>query len=78
VKKDFMGFGKPKKKPRRQLSGAAKMRQSGKHPILLGVTPEDLELLRQAAALERRPVAQFVVFHSLAAAAVLLSKNLNP
>jgi uncharacterized protein (DUF1778 family) len=56
------------KKKQKQLSGSAKMYRLGKKPILLWVTPEELEVIRAAAAGERRPVAQFVVYHSLQAA----------
>lgn len=57
-----------KKQKRKQLSGGAKMKAAGKKAILLGVTPEQLEVLRRAAAVELRPVSQFVVYYALKAA----------
>lgn len=49
-------------------SGGAKLKAAGRHPILLGVSADQLTMLRKAAAKELRPVTQFVIFHALAAA----------
>lgn len=64
----------PRKK-RKQLSGAAKMKLYGKKPIMLGVLPDQVQKLRTAAALELRPVSQFVAFHALVAAEAILKSN---
>ena len=53
------------KKKRKQLSGGAKMKASGKKAILLGVTPEQFDKIKLAASLEMRPVTQFVMFYSV-------------
>jgi uncharacterized protein (DUF1778 family) len=53
---------------KKQLSGSAKMKALGKKPILLWVTPEQMEQLQKAAALQMRPVSQFVAYHTLQAA----------
>ncbi len=50
-------------------SGGAKLKAAGRHPILLGVSAEQLKALRIAAGIELRPVTQFVLFHAMAAAA---------
>ena len=42
------------KKERKQLSGGAKMKASGKKAILLGVTPEQFDKIKLAASLEMR------------------------
>jgi hypothetical protein len=56
------------KKKRKQLSGSAKMTALGKKPVLLWLTPEQLDQVRRAAALSMRPVTQFVLFHAVQAA----------
>jgi len=58
---------------RKQLSGAKKMKAYGKKAILLGVLPEQHERLKCAAAVELRPVSQFIIFHAMAAAEKALS-----
>lgn len=63
------------KAARKQLSGGAKMKAAGKLPILLGVTPQQMKLFRKAAALEMRPVTQWVIFHAVHAASRLLAPN---
>ncbi len=62
--------------PPKQLSGGARMKLAGRHPILIGVEPGELELIRQAAKVDRRPVSQFVLLASLAAAKEKISGNL--
>jgi hypothetical protein len=57
------------KKKRKQLSGSAKMTALGKKPVLLWLTPEQLDQVRRAAALSMRPVTQFVLFHAVQGAA---------
>jgi uncharacterized protein (DUF1778 family) len=64
-----------KNSKRKQLSGGAKMKAAGRKPILLGVTPEQLERLREAAALELRPVSQFVVYHAMRAADLVVAQG---
>jgi hypothetical protein len=61
--------------PRKQLSGAAKLKQAGKHAILLGVSPYLHGRLKQAAELELRPVSQFILFHALQAAELILAAH---
>jgi uncharacterized protein (DUF1778 family) len=62
------------KKRRKQLSGGAKMKASGKKPILLGVTPEQFDKIKLAASLEMRPVSQFVTFYAVKAAEAVIAK----
>ncbi len=61
------------KKKRKQMSGGAKLKASGKRAILLGVTPEQFEKLKFAASLEMRPVTQFVTFYAVQAADRIIS-----
>jgi uncharacterized protein (DUF1778 family) len=63
------------RKPRKQLSGGAKLKAAGRKPLLLGVTAEQLGLIRQAAAIELRPVTQFVTFHVLRAAERIIASH---
>ncbi len=56
------------KRKGKQLSGAAKMRLSGRKPVMLGLPVDTLETIRKAAAIEMRPVSQFITFHALQAA----------
>ena len=62
------------KKKRKQLSGGAKMKASGKKAILLGVTPEQFDKIKLAASLEMRPVTQFVTFYTVKAAEAVIAK----
>jgi uncharacterized protein (DUF1778 family) len=62
------------KKKRKQLSGGAKMKAAGKKAILLGVTLEQFDQIKLAASLEMRPVTQFVTFHAVKAAEVVIAK----
>ncbi len=55
-------------KKRKQMSGGAKLKAAGRHAIMLGVSKEQLVKLRHAAALEMRPVSQFVTFYAIRAA----------
>ena len=43
-------------------------------PILLGVTAAEHDLLRAAAAAERRPITQFLLVRGLVAAKKILKK----
>jgi hypothetical protein len=52
----------PEKEKRKQLSGEAKPRASGRKAILLGVNPEWFDTLKLAASLGMRPVSQSVTF----------------
>jgi uncharacterized protein (DUF1778 family) len=61
------------KKKRKQMSGGAKLKAAGKRAILLGVTPDQFDILKLAASLEMRPVTQFVTFHAVQAAEKLIS-----
>ena len=59
---------------RKQLSGGAKLKIAGKHAILLGLDNPIHAVLSEAAALEMRPVTQFVTYHALAAAKIVISQ----
>ena len=62
------------KNNRKQLSGGAKLKASGKKAILLGVTPEQFDKIKLAASLEMRPVSQFVTFYAVKAADIVIAK----
>jgi uncharacterized protein (DUF1778 family) len=49
-------------------SGGAKLIESGKRAVLLGVEPGDHWILSTASKIEKRPVTQFLIYHALAAA----------
>lgn len=59
----------------KQLSGGARLLAAGKKPVCLGLTEAEHGLLREAAALEGRPMTQFALFHALAAAKKLFLKK---
>jgi len=61
--------------PKKQLSGGARLKLSGKHPILLGVSEEHFQEFSAAAAIENRPVTQFVIHHALMAARKISRKS---
>lgn len=65
---------KPPGRPK-QISGGARLTASGRKPILLGVTQAELDTIRQAAQIDRRPVTQFLILHGLAAAERILGKE---
>ncbi len=54
--------------PPKQLSGGARMKLAGRHPVQLGLEPTVLALIRQAAEIDSRPVTQFIMLAALAAA----------
>lgn len=58
-------------KRKSKKSGGARLIASGKRPILVGPTAEQHAELSKAAAIENRPVAQFVLHHALKAAALV-------
>ncbi len=59
-----------------QKSGGAKMKDAGKTPILLGVTPAQLDLIDRAAEMSGVPYrTQFVLQHALDAAKKILKKS---
>ncbi len=60
--------------PKKQKSGGARMRDSGKIPVLLGLTASQRETIRSAAESDGRPVTQFLVFYGLLAAKKILGK----
>jgi len=57
-----------KKRPKKQLSGSAKMAAKGKHPVLLWLTTSQHTLLKAAAAADQRPVTAFMIVSALKAA----------
>jgi uncharacterized protein (DUF1778 family) len=61
--------------PRKQKSGGARLVESGRHPVQLGITSEQRDVLRKAAELDGRPLTQFMIFHGLAAAKKIISKG---
>lgn len=62
-------------KPKKQRSGGAGLIAAGKKPLLLGLTPEQHELIRQAAELDGRYMTQFVLHNTLIAAKTILEKK---
>ncbi len=51
------------KKLKVRVGTAERFRKAGKVPILLGVYPEDRELIKTAAKIEKRSMAQFIIFN---------------
>lgn len=49
-------------------SGGAKLKAAGKHAVLLGIPLDDYASIAMAAMIDRRPVAQFIMFHAANAA----------
>lgn len=49
-------------------SGAARLRKSGRKAVMLTVTPEQLEVIREGARLTMRPVSQFATWAAISAA----------
>lgn len=49
-------------------SGGARMMAKGYKPVLLQLTPDQHELIRQAAVADNRPMAQFAKLAALEAA----------
>lgn len=64
------------KRKRKQLSGGAKLRLSGKRAVMLGLTPDVYDKLKRASEIECRPVSQFVTFYALQAAEWVLSAKM--
>ncbi len=60
--------------PKKQASGGARLKASGKHPVLVGFNDDQFALLREAAKADGRPMTQFLMFHGLAAAEKILKK----
>lgn len=60
---------------KRSVSGTACRRQAGKKPIQVWVTPEQWEILAQAAQADGRSVAQLVLHNALMAAMKIIQKN---
>ena len=65
------------KTPKKPMSGGARIKASGKSPVLLGLPPEQKEMLQRAAELDGRPLTQFLIFHGLAAAKKILEKSVT-
>jgi len=59
----------PKRGRARPLSGAQKIKASGRKVIMLTLDPADMDLIRQAALIEGRKPTQFVRFYATRAAA---------
>lgn len=60
---------------RKQKSGSAKMYELGKKPSLLWYTPEDFALVKAAAKADRRPMTQFAIVATLAAARKVMAEH---
>lgn len=60
---------------KKQLSGGARLIESGRRPVLLGVPGEQHDLLTEAAQADGRPLTQFLLFHGLRAAEKILGKK---
>ncbi len=52
-------------KAKKPISGAQKLRASGRKAIMITVTPQEKLLLKWAAEVEDRCVSQFVQHHAL-------------
>lgn len=61
----------------KHVSGGAALRESGRVPILVPVTPEERELIRQAAAMEKRPMGGFLGVVGLREARKIVERNLG-
>lgn len=59
----------------RPLSGAAKLRISGRKALMITVTPAEKKVLQLAAKAEGRNVSQFIRYHSLRLARTLNSHD---
>lgn len=65
-----------KKKPTpKRASGGARMLAIGKKPIMIGLTADEHDLVRQAADLVGRPMAQLAKYVLLSEAKNILEKN---
>lgn len=58
-------------------SGGARLTEKGYRPVLLGLKPDDHDILKRAALSERRPLTQFLLFHGLEAAKKIMRKSGN-
>lgn len=67
----------PKKSTTKQASGGARLKASGRVPVLLGLLPDQAETIRAAAAADGRPVTQFLVHYGLETAKRILRKSTN-
>lgn len=65
---------KKKPAPKRE-SGGARMLASGKKPIMIGLTHDEHDMVRQAADLVGRPMAQLAKFVLMSEAKRILEKN---
>lgn len=64
-----MGSNNMKKvEPKKQASGGARLVAAGRTPVMLGVPADQIALLREAAAIDSRPVSQYVLLAAVAAA----------
>jgi hypothetical protein len=59
----------------KQASGGARLKASGRHPVLIGFLPDELADLRAAAEKDGRSVTQFVRHHILTVARKKLGKS---
>ena len=60
---------------KKRLSGAAQMKASGKSAVLIGLTPDEKEVIQQAAALSRQSMASFIALHAARAAKKIVAKD---
>ena len=55
-------------KLKKPLSGGAKLKAAGRRAVMLGLSPDVHAVLSQAAAIEMRPLSQFIIFYAIGAA----------
>ncbi len=60
------------KKAPRQASGGARLKAAGRHPVTLGLTPAQRDLIRAAAEKDGRPMTQILLRGGLALAEKIL------
>ena len=59
------------RKPK-QRSGSARQTAAGRKPVLLWLEPSEHARLRRAAAADKRPMTQFLIYHGLLATEKIL------
>lgn len=56
-------------------SSSARMKAAGKKPSLLWLDPDTRTALDRAAAIDGRPLTQFLIYHATVAAKKILAKS---
>lgn len=65
----------PSAKPKKAISGGAHLIASGKKPIMFGASIAEHEMIRQAAEVTKRSMAQFALYAAVEMAKTILEKN---